>query len=345
MPSPQRIRWAKIRTLLTVLVALSILSVLIYLLVGGNPFGRDVIIRSYITDSGGMVAGSPVRLNGIRVGEVEYLGLARPPRGGRAVEIRLSVSARAAASIPDDSIVEIAAENLLGDKLIEITAGRSPVPVPPGGELRYQPPQEIDRTQVIASFEKNLRLVDRLLTDIETGRGSLGRFIREESLYEATRVRLGQVERGLRNFRSQGSLAPWMENDDRYRSLQAAAARYDRMLADIEAGRGAAGEWLRDPGRHDNLLRRVADLRRQIAAMRTNRYLASEEDYRKWLDLVRRLEVAVDDLNLGEGAVARLLRTSHTYESLSGAARQLQEGLRDFQQNPQKFLRINLDLF
>ena len=44
-------------------------------------------------------------------------------------------------------------------------------------------------------------------------------------------------------------------------------------------------------------------------------------------------------------ATGRLLQAAQTYESLQGAAQNLQDFLRDFQENPGKFLRVDLDLF
>ena len=173
MPSPQRIRIAKVRSVLLIVFALAVLSVLMYLLFGGNPFRPDVAIRVVVADSGGMPPGSPVRLNGITIGKVESVELAAPPQGDRIVAIIMSIEAGALEFIPEDSMAEIGADNLLGDRLIDITAGRSPVPIRRGGTLRYEPPTEIDQAQVMASLEKNLRRVDALLDDIEMGRGSL----------------------------------------------------------------------------------------------------------------------------------------------------------------------------
>jgi phospholipid/cholesterol/gamma-HCH transport system substrate-binding protein len=330
---------------MTIFAALLVLSVLLYLLMGGNPLRRNVIIRSYVTDSGGMSRGSPVRLNGLPIGKVESVGLAPEPRGNRIVEIRMSVEAAAAARLPEDSIVEIGAENLLGDKLIAITAGRSDRPVAPGGELRYQPPAEIDRAQVIASFDRNLRLIDRLLDDIESGRGSLARFIRDDALYESARTRLQQFESSLSGLRSTGQLSELLRKDDVHRSIEATIARYDTLLADLEGGRGAAGEFLRSSRQHEDMLRRIASLRGQIARIRKNRFLRTDEDYERWNREIERLMAAIDKLNFGDGSLARLLHTAHTYESLAGASQNLQEGLRQFQRDPRKFLRIDLNLF
>jgi hypothetical protein len=60
---------------------------------------------------------------------------------------------------------------------------------------------------------------------------------------------------------------------------------------------------------------------------------------------VERLIVAIDDINAGQGSLGQLLQVAQAYESLQGAAQNLQAFLQDFQQNPRKFLRVDLDLF
>jgi phospholipid/cholesterol/gamma-HCH transport system substrate-binding protein len=316
-----------------------------YLLFGGNPFRPDVILRVYVDDSGGMPSGSSVRLNGIPIGKVESVNLADRPMDGRFVEVRMSVDAGAVDHIPEDSVAEIGAENLLGDRLIDITAGTSSVLVRPGGALQYQPPAEIDRAQVIASLEKTLRVIDSLLDDIEGGRGSLARFLRDDAIYQSTVARLRQLERSVRNAGSAGTLGSLIHQDELYRNLQTRLSRYDSMLADLEAGRGGGGEFLRSSRQHDDLRKRIASVRQEIASISKNRLVASGSDYEQWNGQLQKLIAAIDDINMGKGGLGQLMQMAHTYESLQGAAQNLQGFLRDFQENPRKFLRVDLDLF
>jgi phospholipid/cholesterol/gamma-HCH transport system substrate-binding protein len=345
MPSAQRILWAKTRSAITIAVALSILGVTFYLLFGGNPFRPNVELRTLVTDSGGMPIGSPVRLNGIRIGEVSAITLAENPRPDRHVEVRMTVERSAVPHIPNDSIVEIGADSLLGDKLIDITAGRSDQPVQPGGELEYQPPVEIDRAQVIASLERNLRLIDRLLDDIEAGRGSLSRLLRDEQIYTQTNARLGQLERAVRNARTAGTLGRLIRDDADYRRFQETVARLDARLADVEAGRGAAGEMLFSSRRYQEWRDGVAALRRQIDAAKKNRFVAGGQDYAAWNRMVEKFIRDVEAINAGEGSLGSLLLAAQTYESFMGASANLEAFLQDLRKNPGKFLRLNLDLF
>ena len=47
----------------------------------------------------------------------------------------------------------------------------------PGSELPYKVPTDMFKTLDLAQFEANLRQMDAILTDIETGKGLVGQFV------------------------------------------------------------------------------------------------------------------------------------------------------------------------
>jgi phospholipid/cholesterol/gamma-HCH transport system substrate-binding protein len=291
-----------------------------------------------------------VRLNGITVGEVEEVNLAPPGDPEKVVAIRMRVQTSALSEIPVDSVVEIGAENVLGEKTVEITKGGSIEAIRPGGTLRFEPPREIDRAQVIKSFESNLRRMDAVLDDIEAGRGGLARFIRDDSIYRQVNARLAEVQKGIEESSRAGTLGRLINQEAQIRDARATLARYDKMLADVESGQGAAGGFLRDSSRYDSLLQQVRDLRGQISAIergegRVGRFVMSDDQYRQWNRSVEQLLVSVDRIRFGEGPLGQLFVSAQLYESLNGSSKQLQEFLREFQENPRKFLRVEANLF
>ena len=50
----------------------------------------------------------------------------------------------------------------------------------------------------------------------------------------------------------------------------------------------------------------------------------------------------VDALNSGEGSMGQMLLNAQMYESLNGALRQLQSTVKEFREDPQKFLRMKM---
>src|SRR5262249_14621590 len=134
-----RAHWARVRTFFTLLVALSILSTLIYLLTGGGLLRAKVNLYSYFEDSGGMDRDALVMYNGVKIGKVTSVKLSHLNDPQRAVVVRMSIEQRFLAQIPSDSKSEIVTENILGDKFIQINRGKSPDPVIENAELGHKP--------------------------------------------------------------------------------------------------------------------------------------------------------------------------------------------------------------
>jgi phospholipid/cholesterol/gamma-HCH transport system substrate-binding protein len=51
-------------------------------------------------------------------------------------------------------------------------------------------------------------------------------------------------------------------------------------------------------------------------------------------------DALIATLNNGEGKGGRLLANAQLYESLNGSLRRMEEFLRDFRENPRKYLRV-----
>jgi hypothetical protein len=81
----------------------------------------------------------------------------------------------------------------------------------------------------------------------------------------------------------------------------------------------------------------VADLRKGIAQARSGPLLASEALYTDWNRKLGQWIAAVDDVNSNPA-----LETSAAYDNLNGMARTLRDTLRDFRQNPRKYLRLKV---
>ena len=78
MPSAERVNWAKFRVSAVGLAALTILGTIVYLLTRSTLFVSHATLYLYVPDGSGLVARSPVEVQGVGVGNViEYA-----PNGG-----------------------------------------------------------------------------------------------------------------------------------------------------------------------------------------------------------------------------------------------------------------------
>jgi phospholipid/cholesterol/gamma-HCH transport system substrate-binding protein len=96
---------------------------------------------------------------------------------------------------------------------------------------------------------------------------------------------------------------------------------------------------LRDSAQYEQIRDQLARVR---SALPKGKMFASDEDYVEWNRRLAAWTESLDALNSGEGAMGNMLVNAQTYESLSGSLRNLETTLKEFRENPQKFLRLKL---
>src|SRR5207244_1843066 len=90
----------------------------------------------YYDDSFAMAVGATsVRLNGILVGKVTAIDLSGDDRPNRSVRVTLALNTEHLQQIPVDSRAKLAQKNLLGERYINISRGKSKETLQPGGEI------------------------------------------------------------------------------------------------------------------------------------------------------------------------------------------------------------------
>jgi phospholipid/cholesterol/gamma-HCH transport system substrate-binding protein len=61
--------------------------------------------------------------------------------------------------------------------------------------------------------------------------------------------------------------------------------------------------------------------------------------------IVKKINVAMDKINSGQGTLGQLVQNPALYDSLNATAKDASGLLRDFRANPKKFMTIRLVLF
>jgi phospholipid/cholesterol/gamma-HCH transport system substrate-binding protein len=338
MPSARYVRWAKFRVVSVCVAALVILSILGYLLTGGSLLTKRTAMYLFIPDATGLGPGAPVRVDGFGVGKVRSVAFSGSTEPNRIVRVTMTVERDRLASIPDDSTAQIASETMIGDKFVDISSGTSRHFVAPGGEIAFQGSPDLLKSLDIGQFEQRLKVVSALLDDIEQGRSDVGQFIQGDQMYNDLRKRLAQIESGIQAATSATSEVGREVHTDRlYQQISQPLVELDRSLARLQSGQGGVGQFLRDSSRYDQLRSDTEGLRRSIADLSAAELMRSDTMYTDWNRRVLGLIESVDAFNRGPA-----LTTSQAYDNLNGVARELQDTVRDFRQNPRKFLRIKL---
>lgn len=338
MPTARQVTWAKFRVAMAVVAAVAILSVLVYLLTGGTLLTAKAAVYTYIPDATALSSASPVRVNGVDVGRVQKVGLSGSDEPNRVIQVTMEIEENHLRDIPVDSFVQVSTDNVVGDKYMDITRGRSTTNIRPNAEIVFKAQPELLKTLDLQQFEQRVRTVEAMLDNIEQGKNELGRFVLRDDVYNDLLRWVGDLQSGLRaTTRTTDTVGSMIYTDRLYRQVQEPAAELDASLARLEAGEGPLGQLLRDDSQYVQLRRMIADLRTSVASLQSNQLLQSDEQYADWNRMLASFIQNVDEIAAGP-----LLGTSADYESWSGMAKEMRNGLRDFRKDPQKFLRIKL---
>ena len=337
MPEVQQVEWARFRVAVVGLVALTILGTLLYLLTGGTAFKEKATLYLYVPDATGIGPNSPVEVDGINVGKVSAVRLSGSPDPNRVVRVSIRVERTMLQSIPAESFAQLSVASPVGDKFVDITSRGTGVRRP-DTEITFREEPDIFKTLDLTGLEQQLRDIDKVLDDIETGRSPLGQFVQGTQMYDDLRRRFTQMERDVRAAANTTSnVGQVLYSDQMYQRVLAPIQELDQTLGKIQSGQGPIGQVLRDTAQYEQTRATLQDLRSTLESLSSGALLQSDEMYKVWNRSVTSLIQAVDQFNTDP-----MFRTSEVYDNLNGFAAGTAKSLRDFRQDPRKYLRMRL---
>ena len=357
MADRTKVRWSQLRVGVIALIAMAIAAVFIILLTSKQGlFIPYALLRTHMSDASGLQEGTPVRLNGITVGYLDKLRLTNSSDPHRVVEFDMQVREVYLNDIPVDSVVGIAASNLVGDKFINITKGQLSQHVKPGEELTSMQTKDIPElmagmANLLTSFQVIVNRVDKMLVGVEQGKGTLGKFLNDPSLYNETVGIAAEAQQLLTDARKGGgTISKLLYDPSLYNDLQSPIKRMNAILGELQSGKGTAGKLMRDPALYDEATgigKQIRDLLADLQSAKGTAGKLIEDDQisRRLTALIDKLNATIDRINSGQGTAGQFLDNPQLYEAVTGATREFQGLAKDIRTNPKKFLRIKLALF
>jgi phospholipid/cholesterol/gamma-HCH transport system substrate-binding protein len=357
MPSPKKVHWAQLKVGVMALLAFIVLSVLIVLLTGSsNPFAKTSMIHTYLGDSAAMMEGSAVRLNGILVGKVRNIGLSGQADPKRVIKMDLEIEQQYLARIPVDSIVGFSAENVLGSKFLNIKRGAKQETVKPGGEIAARDDKDFlevvqSALPLLDSMQSILTRVNRIIGQVEEGKGSIGKMLVDEELYKNLNKTVADIQKVTGTLANgTGTIGKLLTDETLFNDVRKTIAKLDAIAADLQAGQGTAGKLLKDPSLYDELRKSNAEIRTLLADLNAGKgtagkLLKDEALHNRIVATLDRMNGTLDKLNAGQGTLGQLMVNPALYENLTATTAEVKSLLKDFRANPKKFLTIQLKLF
>ncbi|MBM3785733.1 MAG: MCE family protein [Acidobacteria bacterium] len=359
--SSSKVSWAQLRVGIMAVVAFAILALLLFLLTGNKSlFSKEVTIHTYLDDSAAITEGSAVRLNGIQVGSIGKVTLSGENKANRVVRLDLIIQADHIRQIPEESQAIIGAENLLGTKYINIKMGKAGKPIAAGGELRSLDTREFQDLVNAAypsllSLQRIVERVDNIVAVVETGKGSIGKLLVDDELYQRLVGTIGEMQKVSTSLSSgKGTVGKLLYDEALYDDVRNSIKRLDTVVADLQqdlkTGQGTAGKLLKDPGLYDDLRAAIKDIRKTVDAINKGEGTAGKLIYDDALHaninkLVLDLDKTVTAINSGHGTMGQLMVNPALYDSMNGTMKEMNGFMKDFRVNPKKFLTIQLKLF
>jgi phospholipid/cholesterol/gamma-HCH transport system substrate-binding protein len=357
MPERARVRWSQLKVGVVALTAFIILFVLVFLLTSSKGLFRHYeTLYTYMQDAAGLADGTSVRLNGFTIGYLDHVELTNSRNPDKAVKFDMRVKPQYLRDIPVDSVVEISAANLLGDKFLNITRGKSTKTVKPGETLPSLQGQDIPElmaqsANLLQSFQTIVNRVDNLLAGVEAGKGNIGLLLKDRELYDRMNGIASEGQKLLADVRNgNGTISKLIYSDQLYNDIRSPLQRIDAMMADLQAGQGTAGKLLKDPALFNDAQQTLAEIRGMVTDLNAGKgtagkLLKDEALYHRLDTLIAKFNSTIDKIDSGQGTIGQLMVNPALYDSMNSMTHELQGLVKDIRANPKKFLTLRLALF
>lgn len=359
MQRSDTLTWSHVRT--GIFIVASLLCAAAGVVIMGDKtkyFVPKEALSVIISDVAGLKEGAPVWLAGVDIGVVTDIRF-NQPRKTNDIEIRIEVERQALKKIGQDSFITIKTRGLMGEKYVDITPSIS-FHETPERLVKGTPAPKLDDVlqKAGASFDRLNKVVEK----IDRGEGSLGRFMKDEQLYNnVNRLTLELHTLTSSINRGEGTLGKLTKSSEPYDRMIAILDRTETTLKDIQSADGTMGRLVRDRQLYDKLVA-LADKSTQAAedVRELNKKLTSSDStigllltdrtlHDKGIDLLERseasltaLEEIVSRINRGEGTAGKLVSDQDAYNRLSKALDSLDSLLKDVKENPKRYVKFSL---
>ncbi len=360
--SAERYEPAKRRTFWLVVVALSIVAAA----AAWQTYQERHRFLLYVTfhEVDGLRPGAEVRLSGVKVGAVqriEFTGVQRAVQWDTPqVQVTLGIDRRltglsAAQLIHRDAVAVLKRDGTLADRIVDILPGSAAAPLVAEGDFITGRIEGDSRTialrgaQVNANFEAMRERLLAVQQRLERGEGTLGAVLKRRELVNQMaqfQAELTELQQALQTGGGFASVAR-RRLQPRVTALQTAA---NRLRADIEHGRGTAGQFAADPtwrervtalqSRYDRLASRLTTLQQTAERGALGRF-ARENAFRQRLQTTRtHLTRIQKQLEQQEGSAGKFLHDGRLRRELAEFTAELTKTVYDVRQSPFKYIRL-----
>lgn len=361
MPSQQEVKWSQLKVGVIVLVSLALLSTLLFLMSsssGMSIFSKKLTVHTYFDNSNGLKTGATVNLEGVTIGEVKkVLVTTDPAHKLTPVLVIMKIDPKYRENLHKDTRAALSTVGVLGDTVVDLDSKiATGPPLEDGDELHTVDTPNINDViksseGTIESFNVILAHLDRIVTDLEQGKGSAGLLINDPALYNQAAQTMNELHTLTVNINAgKGSLGKFMNDDQLYNNLNDATLRLDNIAKGLDAGTGSAGKLLHDTKLYDNVNATLAHANSLLADADAGKgsmgiLLKDPAFANKLNDTVNKLDTLLTGINDGKGTIGKLATDDTVYTNLNKTLTSTTDLVTAVRQDPKKYLVIHLKIF
>ncbi|HTS10535.1 MAG TPA: MlaD family protein [Candidatus Limnocylindrales bacterium] len=354
----RKLTWAELRVGLFVLAALVILAVGLFYVTGTRgPWVPKYRLTTYLPEVQSLQNGAPVTLDGLAVGNVESISLTPHPQDKlHNITIVLRIDKKYQDQIRTDSTASLVTEGLLGNRYVDITRGVTGGVIPkngivPGAEV----PEIKDVVERGADVAQNLQVLSTQLNEIvqkvNRGEGTIGKFMNDPSFYNHLNGSAAKIEAMITSIQGgNGSVGKLVASDELYNRVSSVVGKVDDVMGAVRDQKGTMGKLIYDPTIAENV-KGITEKGNAVftdirAGKGTLGKLATDDTaYNNLRDASANVRDATAKLNSNQGTLGKMFSDPALYDNLTGLSGDMRLLIKDFRQNPKKFLRIKLGVF
>jgi phospholipid/cholesterol/gamma-HCH transport system substrate-binding protein len=346
MPRTRSLAWSELKIGLLTMTAIVIAAVLVFSLTGSKGwFWQRYTLKTRFVSVAGLAKGSPVRVAGLQVGSVKDIQFS-----GEQVDVVFDVNKDVQGRITDKSIAYLGSVSLLGSSAVDIIPTTSGTPIPEYGYV----PQGRAKGQFSDIAEEasgTIEEVTGLVHDLRQGKGSAGKLITDDRLYNELQQFVETASQMTREIRQgKGTIGRLLKDPKAANSLEASMKHIEEMTRRLDAGEGSFGKLLKDEEFSKSLTGATSNLKELTDRLNkgegtAGKLLTDDALYTRLTSVTERFDALMTKLNEGEGTAGQLLKDKQLYENMNGAVGDLRALITEIKKNPKKYLNVKVSIF
>jgi phospholipid/cholesterol/gamma-HCH transport system substrate-binding protein len=316
------------------------------MLTGGKGFfWQRYPLKTRFNNVNGLKPGSPARIAGVEVGSVKAVDLV-----GSQVEVTLTLNKDRRDIVTTESFAVLGAVSLLGESAVDITPSLKGTPLPDWGYIK-QGRAATQISDVTEQASEGVAALTKLINDISDGKGTVGKLITDEALYNQLQQFVAAANDMTRSVtQGKGTIGKLLNDPKSANALEASLKNIEEVTRRINAGDGSLGKLLKDEAFSRSLTASTDNIRLLTDKINhgdgtVGKLVTDAALYNKINSVTAKLDDLVTKLNEGQGTAGQLLKDKQLYENMNKTVGEMQRLLADIRKDPKKYLNVKVSIF